>query len=311
MLLNQLVSAILNDLTRAQDLANEYSSQLSRKYNKYQSEKDNLLDNYQVPSGILHEIELDLKFAIETLSQNKLTFDLDNIGTYDNCERLAKEIITEAKTEIKELINHIGVPQSSSETTVSLSSLPTLTSREQSQSSDPQDERQQAIKFWHGLKTQLEEKEYIQFYITKLTEFIFHEGKNEFSRSKKWISETDLKDIIYEALYELVIDNDDFSYLLKTTKEAFNKTDEEIEQWNIHLATKFHEIAKKYSTSPASKSLLVQLSGIPNTEIIVAPSVLKDIPIEMISTLKIKAGLQSYRWIIGEGGTQNLQKVKD
>ncbi len=310
MLLSQLVSAILNDLARAQDLANEYSSQLSRKYNKYESEKDNLLDNYQVPSGILHEIEFDLKFAIEKLSQNKSSSDLDIVGTYDKCKNFAKIIIDKSIEEIKGLIREIGVPQNLSGATVTPPAIPTLTPSGQSESSVSENNQEKTIQFWQKLNEQLEDKEYVQFYIKTLTEFIFDLGKKEYSRSKKWIIEDELKQIIDEALEVLVIENKDFNELLSATKQAFGKSDEDINKYKQYLKSKFEEVANKWSSSKEAKDMLVQISVIPNTDIIVNPSILKDIPVEMISSLKIKAGLQSYRWIIGETG-QTLQKVKD
>jgi len=115
MLLSQLVAAILNDLTTAQDLANEYSSQLSRKYNKYESEKDNILGNFQVPSGILQEIELDLRFAVEKLNENKTALDIE--GTQAKCMEFATGIVNEPLEEVKKVIRALNIPPRTAETT--------------------------------------------------------------------------------------------------------------------------------------------------------------------------------------------------
>ncbi|MBN3940007.1 sigma-70 family RNA polymerase sigma factor [Nostoc sp. NMS9] len=93
-------------------------------------------------------------------------------------------------------------------------------------------------------------------------------------------------------------------------KTAFNKTEQEVEKIRQVISAEFNIIAAQNSTTTSVKSLLVMMPGVPNADIIVNPLALKDLPIDMVSTLKIKAGLENYRWMISESG-QSLQKVKE
>ncbi|MBC1239131.1 hypothetical protein [Nostoc sp. 2RC] len=308
MLLSQLVAAILNDLTTAQDLANEYSSQLSRKYNKYESEKDNILGNFQVPSGILQEIELDLKFAVEKLNENKTALDIE--GTQAKCIELATKIVNEALEEVKKVIHALNIPARNAETTATPQALPTLIPSEKAASSQPNNEREEAIKYWQELDLKIEGDSYKNALITLMNESIFEQGKKQYLRNKKWVSESDLKQIILAVLQKGVLAHEDFKKLLDLTKKAFDKTDKDMDSIRINIENSFNQIIDKYSTSSYVKSLLVVMPGVPNADIVVNPATLKDLPIDMVSTLKIKAGLQSYRWMIAESG-QSLQKVTE
>jgi hypothetical protein len=308
MLLSQLVAAILNDLTTAQDLANEYSSQLSRKYNKYESEKDNILGNFQVPSGVLQEIELDLRFAVEKLNENKTALDIE--GTQAKCMEFATGIVNEALEEVKKVIRALNIPPRTAETTTTPQAIAPLIPSEQSESLQPNNEREEAIKFWQELDLKMEGDTHRNSLITLMNESIFEQGKRQYLRNKKWGTESDVKKIILDVLLKGVIAPEDFKKLLEITQKAFNKTDQDIENIKKSIESLCNVITDKYSTVTYVKSLLVMMPGVPNADIIVNPTALKDLPIGMVSTLKIKAGLQSYRWMIAESG-QSLQKVTE
>ncbi|MDJ0658201.1 MAG: hypothetical protein QNJ42_01790 [Crocosphaera sp.] len=100
MQLSKVVGAILNDLSEAQDLANEYSSQLSYKYKKNQlvDNHENVLSNFQVPSAVLSEINLDLKFIIKDINLDGFTLDVEQ--TQKNCDIKAVKIIKHLIKEI-------------------------------------------------------------------------------------------------------------------------------------------------------------------------------------------------------------------
>jgi hypothetical protein len=308
MLLSQLVAAILNDLTTAQDLANEYSSQLSRKYNKYESEKDNILGNFQVPSGILQEIELDLRFAVEKLNENKTALDIE--GTQAKCMEFATGIVNEPLEEVKKVIRALNIPPRTAETTTTPQAIAPLIPSEQTEPLQPNNEREEAIKYWQELDLKLEGDASRNSLITLMNESLFEQGKKQYLRNKKWVTESDLKKIILDVLQKGVIAHEDFKKLLEVTKKAFNKTDQDIENIRKTIESLCLAIADKYSNGTYVKSLLVVMPGVPNADIIVNPTALKDIPIDMVSTLKLKAGLQSYRWMLAESG-QSLQKVTE
>ena len=59
-----------------------------------------------------------------------------------------------------------------------------------------------------------------------------------------------------------------------------------------------------------TKELITLMPGGSNADIIVNPTELKELPQEMISSLRIKAQLDNYRWMISET-SQSLQKVQE
>ena len=109
MQLSKVVGAILNDLSKAQDLANDYSSQLSHKYKKKQVENkdDNILSNFQVPAVVLREISFDLKFVIKEINLDGFALDVDKtLGKCDEIGRTAvKNLLLEDNKVVKGLLS--------------------------------------------------------------------------------------------------------------------------------------------------------------------------------------------------------------
>lgn len=104
MQLSKVVGAILNDLSKAQDLANDYSSQLSHKYKKKQVENkdDNILSNFQVPAVVLREISFDLKFVIKEINLvEKETKELEELCLNST------NIISDDEIDIKTIIQKV------------------------------------------------------------------------------------------------------------------------------------------------------------------------------------------------------------
>lgn len=92
MQLSKVVGAILNDLSVAQALANDYSSQLSYKYKRGGFGKDgNSLSNFRVPSTVLSEISLELKFIIQEINSDAPSLDVEK--TQRHCDDLAARCI--------------------------------------------------------------------------------------------------------------------------------------------------------------------------------------------------------------------------
>jgi len=108
MQLSKVVSAILNDLSTAQCLANEYSSRLSTKYKKIDRGKSgNTLSNFRVPATALSEISLDLKFVIQEVSARGVSLDVDK--TWRNCNDIALWCIAFLYHEVTNLAGSIEI----------------------------------------------------------------------------------------------------------------------------------------------------------------------------------------------------------
>ncbi|NES90643.1 hypothetical protein, partial [Okeania sp. SIO2B9] len=106
MLLRKVVSAILTDFVGAQDLSNEYASQISRKYKQYRNGKENILNNFESPVSLLKEIDLELKFTI--IDIDEISSDaLDIEESWGNCRNIADEVIKPVIREMQALIGTI------------------------------------------------------------------------------------------------------------------------------------------------------------------------------------------------------------
>lgn len=306
MLLSKLVGAILNDLTTAQDFANEYSSQLSRKYKKFEDEKENILSNFQVPAGILQEIELDLKFAVESLEDCSA---LDIEETRENCEEIARKAAKSAVQKLTKFIDDLGIPARRTETaTTQAGEIPPLISQQQPETSTSSVENQQAevIKFWQSTKKNLSDPKFAKFLQTIISQELFDRGKGLYLRAAR-VTEADVKTIIEDKLEDGIIGHHDIQELLNQTQEIFDRDPEEIRD---HLRSLFTQVADDVVNRKDIRELITLMPGVCNTNIVVNSSALKEIPIDMVSSLKIKAHLDNYRWMITET-SQSLQKVKE
>ncbi|MBD2629252.1 hypothetical protein [Trichormus variabilis] len=306
MLLSKLVSSILNDLTTAQDLANEYSSQLSHKYKKFEDGKENTLSNFQVPVGMLQAIEFDLKFAIQTLEDSS-TLDIEQ--TRHNCDEIARKAVKQAIEAVITFMGELGITNRIPETeTRQITTVAPLVSRTESESSISNEEkkRRDVINFWQSVKENMRDRRFAKFLQKIIAQELFERGKNLYLRNSR-VTEANVKEIIADKLEDGVIGHEDIQELLEQTQEIFNRDTEEIRS---RLRQLFNEVANSVVSRRETKELITLMPGGSNANIIVNPTELKELPPEMISSLRIKAQLDNYRWMISES-SQSLQKVQE
>ena len=306
MLLSKLVSSILNDLTTAQDLANEYSSQLSHKYKKFEDGKENTLSNFQVQVGMLQAIELDLKFAVQTLEDSN-TLDIEE--TRQNCDEIARKAVKLAIEAIIKFMGELGIPNRTSETeTGQIGAVAPLIRQQESESSISNQEKRRldVLNFWQSVKENMRDRKFAKFLQKIIAQDLFERGKNLYLRSSR-VTEADVKEIIADKLEYGVIGHEDIQDLLEQTQEIFNRDPEEIRS---RLRQLFNEVANTVVSRRETKELITLMPGGSNADIIVNPTELKELPQEMISSLRIKAQLDNYRWMISET-SQSLQKVQE
>ncbi|MEY3256668.1 MAG: hypothetical protein RLZZ29_1803 [Cyanobacteriota bacterium] len=306
MLLSQLVSSILNDLTRAQDLANEYSSQLSHKYKKFEDGKDNTLSNFQVPVGTLQKIELDLKFAVQSLEDSS-TLDVEE--TRENCDEIARKAVKLVIEGITKFMDDLGIANRSPDTaTGQIAEVVPLVPPQpvESSMSSVEKRRHDLLNFWQSVKANIRDQKFAKFLQRNISQSLFERAKNIYLRSSR-VTEADIKEIIADKLEDGVLGHEDIQDLLEETQEVFNRDPEEIRD---RLRRLFNEVANTVVSKQDAKELITLMPGGSNANIIVNPDELKEIPQEMISSLKISAQLDNYRWMIAET-SQSLQKVQE
>lgn len=264
MQLSKVVGAILNDLSMAQDLANEYSSQLSYKYRKSEHGKDrNILSNFRVPSTVLSEISLELKFVIQEITSDTLSLDIEK--TQQTCDDLATRCVLPLHESLFALTGNQQVVRG------------ILTSE-----------------FLKTLETRVSQA------LFNLCERFFAAEK-ELTRSdvNNAIAgnlETELlqnKGIqtIPELRVEINSSSDDPIYELSRVREAKERL--------RSLCLSCAEAATK--EIDVSTLIIIQITtGTPNTHIAINSGDLKNVPVETIQCLHISAKYDSSGWAISE-----------
>jgi hypothetical protein len=293
-------------LTRAQDLANEYSSQLSHKYKKFEDGKDNTLSNFQVPVGTLQKIELDLKFAVQSLEDSS-TLDVEE--TRENCDEIARKAVKLVIEGITKFMDDLGIANRSPDTaTGQIAEVVPLVPPQpvESSMSSVEKRRHDLLNFWQSVKANIRDQKFAKFLQRNISQSLFERAKNIYLRSSR-VTEADIKEIIADKLEDGVLGHEDIQDLLEETQEVFNRDPEEIRD---RLRRLFNEVANTVVSKQDAKELITLMPGGSNANIIVNPDELKEIPQEMISSLKISAQLDNYRWMIAET-SQSLQKVQE
>jgi hypothetical protein len=295
------VSAIVHDLTTAQDLANEYSSQLSQKYKKLENEKDNILSNFKVPSGKLHAIEIDLKFAVQTLETNSSRLDIEK--SQENCSKVADEVAKLTIESLESFTSDILINSPTLLATVQASTISPLVSPP---TSNQEQEKKKILDNWQSIKNNILDPQYAEFIQTTIFEALFEQVKRFHLRGTS-PNEADVRENIVQQLEYCTIEHEDIQEILENTQKAFNRNKEEIRS---HLRGLFDNIVQTVVTSKTTQELIAFMPGVYDANIVVNPTELKELPIEMVSSIKISAALDNYRWIIDEK-SQSLQKVED
>ena len=322
MQLSKVVSAILNDLSTAQDLANEYSIQLSRKYKKSTNleQDDNFLSAFQVPAARLEEITLDLKFLIQDIDPHGFTLNFDK--TQNNCDRLARQAVRRLfsfRSEITDLLQSRS-PQSNS-------GLDALID-------DPDNSDESTIKvFTPEFGEQLE---------TKVTQDLFRLCHRTFLLGNT-LTKPEAQDAIAEGLKDGLTHHPDIQHLLEMSDfdgrsddsiessrsdqfedrllisdnlEGSSEIDEFNRQDGIYESNDLRQRLNRYCSDCSEKtvnkteleSVIQKIEGNPNTSIIVRSETLRKAPAEIIQALQLKAKFDGYKWMLAEAG-HNLTKI--
>lgn len=311
MLLSKVVSAILIDFVTAQDLSNEYASQISRKYKQYRDGKENILNNFDAPASILKEIDLELKFAVTDLTN--ISYGLDVEKTWEQCRNLTKEAVDSAIKEIKSLlttiISEISDLQGSEQTSGAI-----LTESEPPKSQ--QSNNQEILRdTWIEVRQNLNDPDFIDSVNKRIYQKLFKTIKSLFLRGHENIKINTVKSIIEEKLLEGICEHPDFQEAIKSTQEiVMGSNSESSERITTEIRNRsrqmFNQIVNNTVDERDVRTLIQKLpEGVPHAEVMMTPGFLRELPIEAISSLKIKAEMERYQWTASETG-DHLHKVK-
>ncbi|MCC5637475.1 hypothetical protein LC593_16825 [Nostoc sp. CHAB 5844] len=306
MLLSQLIGSILHDLTAAQDYANKYSSELSRKYKKYEDTDENELSNYPVPVGRVQQIEFDLKFAIDSLETQK-TIDIDK--THSNCDKIAEISVESAIERFEQVITQElkVTPVSTQPTTPASNTLPALDQPQQPQESSLNKQKENNRKSWLSTLENISRSNFIEYLETKVSQGLYDYVNNKYYDSKtEFIEIAWLREIIAEELLDGFMEHEDIQDLITETEELYNWEEGTIKK---RIKEVLESVANDDVTDKDIREL-ISLTDERHTNIIVNPSTLKELQMGMISSMKIKAELDNYRWLITKA-EQSLEKVHE
>jgi len=309
MLLNKAVSAILIDFLTAQDLSNEYASQISRKYKQYRNGKENILNNFDAPASVLKEIELELQFTITSVDES-MDDGLDVEETWGNCVNIADEVVESTILDkIRELISTIKgeLPQFASYDSEQSGILLTTMAEE-----NQNNQVTNLQKFLTCIEDNLDNDDFKDSLKQKITQKLFKTSKSNFLRGNTLNKET-VQAIIIDKLGEGILRHSDFCEMFKLIQELKPgdvTTDEAIKKIQS-LAKDIFQDASNFVDETYARRLIQKFSGFfPHAEIMASPDFLRELPPEIISSLKIKTKMESYQWTISESG-ESLQKVRD
>ncbi len=280
MQLSKVVGAILNDLSTAQDLANEYSSQLNYKYKKNQvaDKNDNILSNFQLPSAVLRGITLDLKFIIQAINADGFALDFDK--TQRNCDeigRRAAQRLLLSRQEISALIKQRR----------------SISAEKTEKSNKNQSD---AVEIANRILT----PEFAKKLETKVSQGLFRLIQRVFLLGND-LTESEIKDTITDKLENELLKHEDIQELLEI-KDFDNQNETVLVKETRKLLKKSClDCADNVTKTADIQTMIQKVKGSPHTNVIVHPGALQKVPTETIQSLRIVAKYDNYRWTISEG----------
>ncbi|MDJ0658198.1 MAG: hypothetical protein QNJ42_01775 [Crocosphaera sp.] len=320
MLLRKVIGSILVDLVTAQDLSNEYASQISRKYKQYRNSNENLLNNFEAPASVLKEIEFELAFALTDLYDKAIGFDVEM--TWARCQELATEMVDKATDEMQaKLAEFLKSNKLNYWLNERTAASPTDESDlEQSKQSTIQNIKNQ----WNKVREQLKNEEYMKSVIQIITQKLFKTCKELYLRGNHQISLEEVKKVVEEKLLEGILKHPDIQHSIQYTydqaedfyrqAEALPENFKAIKQDIIYTLN--DEVKKAFSkvkdnlAESKTRELIQQYAGVvPHAEIMMKPSFLRELPSQSISSLKMTVKMDSYKWSITEQG-ESLHKAQ-
>lgn len=286
MQLSKIIGAILNDLSTAQDLANDYSSQLSHKYKKKipLSDKENTLSDFHTPSALLCEISLDLKFLIKEINPDGFALDIEK--TQRNCNeigRKASHSLVVLSPKIDELI------------------------KKRNSGSKEETDEDNKNQFNPILTTKrILTSEFVKSIEIHISQSLFRLCHRDFLLGND-LTESKIKDIISNKLEDELLKH----YEIQDLLEISNFDDRQ----EVNLVEEIRTQIKEYCLACADNiirvieinTIIQKVKGNPHTDVIINPLVLKNVPPQTIQALQIKAKYHNSKWTISEasGGMQN------
>ncbi|MDJ0599819.1 MAG: hypothetical protein QNJ37_13365 [Crocosphaera sp.] len=310
MLLRKIVSAILVDLVSAQDLSNEYASQISRKYKQYRNSQENILNNFDAPASLLKEIDFDLKFGFTDLIDAGLGLDVEI--TWGNCRDLAEESVKEAIKEMQDFLREDAIEAIGN----LISSEPRgvgITDRIEEQESERDKDRREITDEWNKIHENLDKEEYLESVTQMITQKLFQTCKSIFLRGGESIDIDTVKTIVQDKLQEGVLKHPDIQETIQDTQERAKKYDPnaKVPSYVQNTSQEIFENTVEQIQQREVRQLIQKLPGIvPHADIMIAPSLLRELPIEILSSLTMRVTMDSYTWTITERG-ESLHKAKN
>lgn len=275
MQLSKVVGAILKDLSAAQDLANEYSSQLSYKYKKKQvvCEDDNVLSNFQVPSAVLGQVSLDLKFVIKEIDPDGCALDVDN--TQGKCYEIGRRAAMCLLLSCGD--GDLAVPIDSSNL-----------EEEIEEERNSQSNKVAKIVLTPEFKKKLEIR--VCQGLFRLCQRVFMFGND--------LTESEIKDTIADQIEDELLKLEEIQDLLKISNCDNLEEVESVEETRKQLKEICRSCADSATEEIDLETLIQKVRGSPNTDVIVDLETLKEMPIEAIQSLRISAKYDNCRWTI-------------
>lgn len=100
--LNDIIGAILRDVSEAQDTANRYSTDLASQYKKHP-----LLSVMSVPNALVSSVELELKYAIQSVTDEGQRLEQRRRRLFDAIEYYAPQAVQSAEKHVLQPVRKV------------------------------------------------------------------------------------------------------------------------------------------------------------------------------------------------------------
>lgn len=147
---------------------------------------------------------------------------------------------------------------------------------------------------WNKVIENVNKKRFINFLKSRVTRVLVQQSNRLFREN---INPKDINKLVNDTLDNTLLEHPDIKELL--SKEA----DQE-------LRKKFDEITNQLFTDEELETLVKEVKSdvCSSVDVIVAQNILRDLPKDAISSIRIKAELSNYQWTISEA-SESLQQV--
>jgi hypothetical protein len=252
--LNDIIGAILRDVSEAQDTANRYSTDLASQYKQHP-----LLSVMSVPNALVSGVELELKYAIQSVTDEGQRLEQRRRRLFEAIEYYAPQAVQSAEKNVLQPMRKMQL---------SPAELQELT---------------------RGLIRELHEE-----LLDTPAEELFNTRSPARHQARSYFNRELFRNLVQEALHDLLRDTFPDSQGTAPKEEGASASGKEAAEWNAALFSREVEAFVKGVSQVMEQPLDTARNR--RLEVVVDSKELQSLPREAICTVKVQARLRNYKW---------------